>query len=65
MAHPLDTPLDKWPRGWLVLECSSILRDPLFITMTESEKQIKHYPVSEEEMRTLISVKNPEVKKSL
>jgi hypothetical protein len=55
MAHPLDTPIEKWPRGWLILECSSILQDPLFITMTDEEKQLKLYPVSDEQMRSLVS----------
>ena len=54
MAHPSRTPIDKWPQGWCALECASLLDNALYLTMYESEKREKDYPVTIEEMRDFI-----------
>ena len=52
--RPIDLPLDKWPDGWLKLECCSILNEPLFLILTDTEKRNKKYPVNRGEMIELI-----------
>jgi hypothetical protein len=51
--HPSSIPVEKWPQGWLKLECASILT-PTFLIMHDHEKKAKGYPVTREEMIILI-----------
>ena len=46
----VSIPLDEWPDGWLKLECSSLLNEPTYIILYDSEKAEKGYPVTREEM---------------
>lgn len=48
--HPQNVPVDKWPDGWLKMECASRLGEPLFIIMHDYEKLEKGYPVTRDEM---------------
>ena len=54
MAHPKDTPLDKWPPGWLKMEVASLLDTPGYIMMHDHEKVAAGHPVSQDEMRRFI-----------
>ena len=54
MPHPKDTPLEEWPRGWLVLEVGNILNIPLYIMMHDHEKKEKGYPITIDEMKNFI-----------
>lgn len=49
-----DVPLAQWPRSWLVLQVSSILEDPLYVTMSDAQRRAEGLPVSEDDMRVLI-----------
>lgn len=54
MAHPKDTPLDKWSPGWLKMEVASLLDTPGYIMMHDHEKTAAGYPVTDFEMRAFI-----------
>jgi hypothetical protein len=54
--HPSTTPLERWPRGWLVLETARLLDNPQYIVMTNDEKLQASYPVTEEHMRNYIQL---------
>jgi hypothetical protein len=55
LRHPSNIPLEKWPSGWLKLECASKLNMPFYIAMHDWEKRDKGLPVTDEEMRTFIN----------
>ena len=48
--HPKDTPIEKWPAGWLKLEMASLLKNPNYIIMHDYEKERENYPVTNEQM---------------
>lgn len=54
MPHPKDTPLEKWPPGWLKMEVASLLDTPVYIMMHDHEKRAAGHPVTGDEMRAFI-----------
>ena len=54
MAHPKDTPLDKWSPGQLRMKVASLLGTPGYIMMHDHEKTAAGYPVTDFEMRAFI-----------
>ncbi len=47
--------LKDWPRGWLQLECASILNKHEFILMHDEEKRQHGFPASTDEMRAFVA----------
>ena len=54
MPRPKDTPLNKWPPGWLKIEVANLLDTPGYILMQDHEKRAAGYPVTQDEMRDFI-----------
>ena len=54
MPHPKDTPLNKWPAGWLKMEVASLLDTPGYIMTHDHEKRAAGHPVTQDEMRDFI-----------
>lgn len=52
---PMNTPLNEWSRGWLVMEVASLLDVPDYIGLSDVAKRAAGYPETEEEMRQFIS----------
>ena len=55
MKPPYETPLAEWSRGWLVLECASVLGWAAYIIATDDEKREKGVPVTDDEMRDFLA----------
>jgi len=55
--YPYNTPLEEWPRGWLVMEVASLYDVPEYISMTSEEKIKAKMPVTDLDMREYIKAR--------
>lgn len=55
--HPLDTSLEKWPQGWLVLEVARLSDEPYYLVMSNDERKKAGLPITKQEMQEYIRMK--------
>jgi hypothetical protein len=61
-ARPCETPLEQWPRAWLVLETASLLAKPGYLVLLDSEKSAQGLPLTDDEMRDFIRSRSEAVR---